>query len=205
MEIIALTICVNYSDILKHVLERNASLLKKWYIVTSPDDKETVKLINESKMSNIELLFYTKFRTNATFNKGGAVLFAQEFIYASYSDANILILDADIMLPSNFKEVLPAVIEDNTLYGVSTRIDYLTLDDFINKTNPRKYKSDRRFLGFFQLYKQDSKYLYKNSKNCGRCDDEFRELFKKRINISTTVDHLGEEVVNWNGRVSKIT
>ena len=35
-------------------------------------------------------------------------------------------------------------------------------------------------------------------------DDEFRELFKKRINISTTVDHLGEEVVNWNGRVSKI-
>jgi len=204
MEIIALTICVNYSDILKHVLERNASLLNTWYIVTSPDDKETVKLIHESKLPNVRLLFFTKFYLNATFNKGGAVRFAQEFINGCYSDANILILDADILLPSDFKEALPAALEDNTLYGVSTRIDYLTLDDFINKTNPRKYKSDRRFLGFFQLYKQNSKYLYKNSKNCARCDDEFRELFIKRINISTTVDHLGEEVVNWNGRVSKI-
>ena len=205
MDIIALTICVNYSDILKHLLEQNAKLLKTWYIVTSPDDKETVKLIHESKLPNVRVLFYTKFYLNAKFNKGGAVRFAQEFINGCYSNANVLILDADILLPSNFKEVLPAVLANNTLYGVTRRTDYWTLHDFINKTSPHKYAPGDTFPGFFQLYKQNPKYLYKNSNNCAKCDDEFRELFaNNKINLDISVDHLGQEGVNWNGRVGVI-
>ena len=205
MDIIALTICVNYSDILSNILQHNSKLLKTWYIVTSPDDRKTVNLITRANLPNVRLLFYSKFFFDSKFNKGGAVRFAQEFINGCYSNANVLILDADILLPSDFKEKIPRELEDHTLYGVSTRIDYWNLADFTNKTNPHENRWGNEFVGFFQLYKQNPKYLYKNSFNCAKCDDEFRELFENnKINLDISVDHLGKEGVNWNGRVGVI-
>ena len=81
MDILAITVCVHYDDILAHMLEQNAKFLHTWFIVTSPDDTKTIRLIEASGKSNIKLLVYTDFHKNkAKFNFGGARAFAQNYI-----------------------------------------------------------------------------------------------------------------------------
>jgi hypothetical protein len=202
MEIIGLTICVNYSDILFHMLQQNSQFLKKWYIVTSPDDTQTIDLIHKTNLSNIEVLKYDEFYNNSLFNKSGAVKFAQEYIYNNYTETNILILDADIFLPDHFAETLPVTLEQNALYGLSERVDYWTLDDFKNNTNPRIHPHGSNFQGCFQLYRQCPITYTNHSSHCGDCDYDFRGLFQKHIHLKLSAKHLGQEHVNWGGRRS---
>lgn len=205
MEIIAITVCVNYDDILKFMLEQNSELLKHWYIVTSPEDSSTKKTIEEFNRPNVTCMIYDGFKKNgALLNKGGAVHFVQQYIYDNFNDTNILILDADILLPEDFISRLPQNLELGTLYGIKARYDYDSLSGFIlNNTNPTYYPNSKLLVGFFQLYKQNNSF-YKDSRDCAVCDLDFRNLFKKRINLDVAVKHLGEKCVNWGGRVWKL-
>jgi hypothetical protein len=198
MEIVAFTICVNYDDILKHMLDQNARFFKKWYIVTTPTDTKTIALIESAAKPNIEILFYDKFYTRAVFNKGGAQRFAQEHIHAHHESANILCIDADIYLPDDFLTKLPESLAKDTLYGAQ-RDDYWTLEDFLETKN-RHPKVENYFQGYFQLYKQDRKYAFKDSYNCSKCDDVFRDSFPKKIQLDVHVKHLGMNGKHWNGR-----
>ena len=45
MDIIALSVSVNYDDILKHLIEQNSKFFLKWFIITSPEDTKTIELI----------------------------------------------------------------------------------------------------------------------------------------------------------------
>jgi hypothetical protein len=204
MEIIAISVCVNYHDILYHNIDQNIKFISKWYIITSPDDVLTQKLIKEKNISNIELIIYNNFYNNCKFNKGGAIRQVQDYIDLHYNESNILLLDSDIYLPNNFSEKLPNILQNDTIYGVSERIDYWKLTDFNNNINPHKYKCSKNFVGFFQLYKQNSKYKYENSYNCAKCDDSFKDKFYKKINLDLIVKHLGKDGINWNGRIGKI-
>ena len=198
MEIIAVTVCVNFHDILKHIVYQNSKFFKKWLIVTSQEDTNTIDLINEVNKENIQILIYSYFYKNAKFNKGGSLFFAQEYIDKNYKKANILFLDCDIYLPDDFMDRLPSSLEDDTLYGVS-RTDFWTLEDFVNNKNPHP-KKNPHFLGFFQLYKQNS-YKYKDSYNCSGCDCVFRNNFRnKKKKLDIHVKHLGRNGPNWNGR-----
>jgi hypothetical protein len=202
MDIIGITVSVNYDDILKHLLEQNSKILKLWYIITSPEDKNTIDLVNEANLSNVKLLIYNDFKKNASFNKGGGLLFGQEHVYQTHGENNnILILDSDIYLPDNMLEILADGIKDDTIYSAFERFDYSTLNDFINRKNPKRPWKENEILGFFQLYKGSSKYKYKSSNNCGICDENFRNLFNgKRELLNITVCHLGNARVSWNGR-----
>jgi hypothetical protein len=199
MDIIAITVCVNYYDILTHMLEQNSKMLHKWIIVTSPEDTNTINMIEHSGKENIKLLIYTDFYKNgAKFNFGGARLFAQNYIKENWTTANILFLDGDIYLPDNFSEKLPTSLEDDTLYGAN-RSDYWTVKDFQAEKISHTYKN-AYFIGFFQLYKQDDRYMYADSFNCAKCDDVFRDKFPKKIKLDMCVKHLGRNGPNWNGR-----
>ena len=198
MEIIAFTICVNFDDILKHMFDQNARFLKKWYIISSPADTQTAELISTAAKDNVELLIYDNFYNGMRFNKGGAQRFAQMHIHKHHPSANVLCIDADIYLPDDFLEKLPPHLEDNTLYG-SQRTDYWTLEDFVGNTNPHP-KTSAHFQGYFQLYKENTKYLFENSYNCSRCDDIFRDSFPKKVNLDLCVKHLGINGRHWNGR-----
>ena len=199
MEIIAITVSVNYDDILQHMIHQNLKFLHKWVIVTSPEDTKTINLILNVGSEKIQTLIYPDFyKNNASLNKGGALLFAANYIEENYAYTNILFLDGDIYLPDNFVEKLPFSLEDDTLYG-SKRTDYWTLEDFKNETNPHP-KKNVYFQGFFQLYKQNKKYKYKDSNDCSTCDDVFRDKFKKKIMLDIYVKHLGQNGPNWRGR-----
>jgi hypothetical protein len=110
MDIIAITICVNYDDIFKYMVQQNLKFFKKWYIVTKIEDTATIKLITELNNTSIEILYYNDFYTGSKFNFGGARKFAQEYIDKNYTNTNILILDADIYLPDDFPFVIQFLI-----------------------------------------------------------------------------------------------
>ncbi len=201
MEIIAVTVSVNYSDILAHMLHQNAKFFHTWLIVIDPADERTIELIEQSGLTNVKMLAYTGFRENgAAFNKGGAVNYAQTYIENTYTDANILVIDSDIYLPDDFSEKLPECLEPNKLYSTAARFDYWTLDDFLKNQNPHKYIWGNGFVGFFQLYKQNNSCKYPSSYNCSDCDNEFRVLFPTWITLDMSVRHLGRDGENWNGR-----
>ena len=171
MDIIGITVSVNYDDILKHLLQQNSKILKLWYIITSPQDNDTINLVNNSGLSNVKLLIYNDFKKGASFNKGGGLLFGQEHVYNTHGENNnILILDSDIYLPDNMLEILAGGIKDDTIYSAFERFDYHSLDDFINRKNSSRPWHEIDILGVFQLYKGSSKYKYQFSHNCGACD-----------------------------------
>jgi len=204
MDLIAVTVSVNYSDILKHMIKQNIQFFKKWFIVTAPEDIKTVELLENYKDKITILIYQDFFKNKCKFNKGGAIKFAQDYIDLHCKDENILVLDSDIYLPDNFTKQLPPIVEPNTLYGASERLDYWTLEDFNKCINPHLYSCSKLFVGFFQLYKQNAKYKYKESVDCAECDNIFRELFNKKQLLDIKVKHLGKEYVNWYGRVSEI-
>lgn len=206
LDLVAITIAVNYNDIFRHMLIPNAKFFKMWIIVTSPEDKRTMHLIRRSRQKNIKVLTYNDFYAGgAKFNKGGALRFAQEHVYQNYANTTMLILDADILLPDDFLQKLPATIEPNTLYGVSERLDYWNITDYRNNTNPHRHPMSKEFIGFFQLYKQRPKYKYQQSFNCSNCDMKFKNRFDKKVLLNLSVKHLGRKGDNWDGVVAKIT
>ena len=84
MDVIAISVSVNYADILKYIINHDAQFFLSWIIVTDPEDKATIDVINKSGLKNIKCLFYDKFRVGAVFNKGGAILMAQEYVLNKY-------------------------------------------------------------------------------------------------------------------------
>jgi len=200
MEIIGITICVNFDDILFHTIDHNAKVLKELYIVTDPKDSATITLLATKNIPNVKLLFYDNFFTNAKFNKGGAVRFAQKYIHHLYEDVNVLLLDADVVLHNSLIASLPEKLEADVLYGVTGRLDYHTLEDFLARQNGKSCWYGGALVGFFQLYKGNDKYLYNDSDSCATCDNEFRDSFSRRVYINETIAHLGLSQVNWEGR-----
>lgn len=202
MSIIALTVCVNYSDILQHGIKINAKSLKHWYIITSPEDKDTASLVEYVNLPNVSLLIYNDFFKDASINKGGAIRFGQQYIKNNYKNENnaILLLDADITFTGDILEKIPKTLEKNTLYGIKERRDYSNLKDYKNSQNGTFYVCSTHHVGFFQLYSQDTDIFYEESIDCGGCDNEFKFLFPNLKILDIRVKHLGKECVNWYGR-----
>jgi len=207
-KIVAITVSTKYDDLLEIIMPQNYKFFDKWYIVTHKNDIKTIDVINKFSYSNVITLYYD-FYSNVRFNKGGAIKYCQKEISKLDYDFNVLLLDSDIYLPDNFDELLNnLVIEPNVLYGVSSRFDYHSYDNFLaNKIDsiytrmPASHM--RNFVGFFQLYKHNPTFLYENSQNCAECDTVFFKYFsQKKIIEHLSVKHLGKEVVNWNGRNS---
>ena len=208
-DIIGITISTKYEDILKIILLQNAKFLKKWIIITDEKDRKTIDVIKESKCNNIEILyynFYSNEKRKFIFNNGGAVRFGQKYLYNNpeYNNYLILILDSDIYLPDNFTErVNSKIIEDNILYGSSKRFDYWSEENFKNNKVDYNYIHSKLVLGYFQLYKINSKFEYVDSNDCSGCDKIFTHSFKKiQIIENLEVKHLGKACVNWKGRFS---
>jgi hypothetical protein len=168
-----------------------------WYIVTDVADTTTFEICKQ--YTNVVVLFFNFKSNNAVFNKGGAVRMAQQFVHKLHKNDYILILDSDIILPSDFQDVIYDLtpLRSDILYGCR-RLVFKTIQDFnLNLKVP--IAVEPVCIGFFQLYKTHQ--LYENSIDCSECDMHFIQKFKGVIVIpNTLVAHLGETGVNWQGR-----
>jgi len=200
--LIGITVSVNFSDFLERILSHNQQFFETWFIVTEETDRKTIDLVVKSGYSNIELLFYDFKTSGASFNFGGGRLTAQKIVHKRYPGHPVLILDSDILLPSNFADIMKDLeLKPDTLYAPENREIYNTLENFeqgkVDRVGPAP------FIGFFQLYLADDKYLYRQSMNCYVCDDHFRDRFVNKVRINgLVVKHLGPISTYGNGRDS---
>lgn len=98
MKIEAVSVCINYSHVLKYCLD-NKKYLDNWIIVTVEDDTDTINLCKEN---SINYIFSRRIHENgAEFAKGKAM--NEGFNALDRSDW-MLALDSDIILPPNVRE-----------------------------------------------------------------------------------------------------
>ena len=197
-QINAITVSVNYAQKLDYIAMHNAQYFKKWIVITEQLDEATRKVC--AKYPNIEMMLYNFTSPYTTFDKGGALQKAQVYLYTTCPDDYVLILDSDIALPTNFRELISTTsLEQNALYGTVERRDFTRKSDLDENKNYTIYTHSNNFAGYFSLYKNRGVF-YNRSYNCSMCDMDFRDLFTKKIHIpNLTVYHLGKEGVNWDG------
>ena len=113
MNIEAVTVCVNYSDFLYVALTHNIGLVDRWIVVTSPEDTETRQVCHDF---DIQCVISDEHRRgNATFNKGRMI--EQGLRQCSFGSWR-LHMDADIVLPTQFRHVLAAAHpQTHKIYG----------------------------------------------------------------------------------------
>lgn len=203
--IFCITVSTNYSDLLDLIIPKNYTFFDKWYILTDKNDNATIDVINKYNNHNIEILFYDFCTNSVCFDKGGAIRSCQEKLTSDNYCGKVLLLDSDIVLPTNFLEIMSSIsVANDTIYGLNTRVDFYSYKAFMENNVDKNYELSYPCCGFFQLYfHSDNKYLYNHSYNCSECDLVFRDKFPNRILISATAKHLGKEYINWNGRINK--
>jgi hypothetical protein len=208
-------VCVNYSDYFAYSLESSVGLFDEIYVVSDLNDVETHKLC--AAYTNVSC-----FKTNifyehgCQFDKGSAINHALAKVPIKL-DNWILIYDADICFPKYTKKYITGrPLEVDTLYG-SPRLFAACLEDYENyqkaedaKTLEREYNPRGTPIGYFQLFNSTNLrrpnirtgYPVKHI-DASHSDLLFSRKFKKRTSFkSLKVVHLGQDSVNWKGRVT---
>tara|TARA_Y100001938_G_scaffold148037_1_gene230656 strand:- start:1078 stop:1830 length:753 start_codon:yes stop_codon:yes gene_type:complete len=105
-DITAITVCVNYAHLFKHCIN-NKRFFKRWVIVTTSKDKDTIKLCEDN---NLEFLICDEIY-DRTFFKSRAINRALELV--GLKEDWYLFIDSDILLPDNFFDF----VIDGRIYG----------------------------------------------------------------------------------------
>lgn len=109
----AVSICVQYSDILRAVAPHNRRLLDRWVVVTTPQDEETRTVCTRH---SIEIVLCDEFKRNGDdFNKGRAI---NAGLRQLQGKGLLLHMDADICLPLDMAACLEdADLQPGNIYG----------------------------------------------------------------------------------------
>jgi hypothetical protein len=110
----AISVCVNYDDYLMHTLPSNRRFFTNFYIITDTKNEKTLKPLVDQY--DIKLVVTNRFyEGGASFNKGKAINVALKKISPGW----VCHLDADIILPENFKA---DNLEEDTIYGLPRKM-----------------------------------------------------------------------------------
>ncbi len=113
MYIEAVTVCVNYHDFLAVAAQYNAGFFDRWIIITDPSDVNTQEVCRQF---NLDCLVSAEgYDKNHDFNKGWLVDRGLRMVAANGWRLHI---DADIILPQRFRNLLEAAhLQEDTVYG----------------------------------------------------------------------------------------
>lgn len=113
MKLQAVTVSVNYSDFLCHIIPENKTIFDKWIIVTDTKDYQTKALCDEHGLTCVQTdVFYEK----ARFNKFAGI---NEGLKLVDSDAWIVFLDSDIILQPETRHILRNLdLQKDHIYGI---------------------------------------------------------------------------------------
>ena len=141
--IVAITVSTNYIDILPFVYERNKGCFKHWVFVTDKNDQETINFL--SNKPNVTVLYWDFQNERRHFDKGGAIRHAQYYVYDKFPNDWYLLIDSDIVLPSDvqtalYAEIIPDLekapsISEIAIFGIHDRFDFLKMSDLLAEKN----------------------------------------------------------------------
>lgn len=112
MKIEGFTVSIGYGDILAETAKYNHGLFDRWIIATEEEDKETRQVCRKY---NLDCILTNDHKRDGDFNKGKVI---ERILRMSTIGAYRCHIDADIVLPSNFRHVLQtAHLDENKIYG----------------------------------------------------------------------------------------
>lgn len=194
MKIEAVTVSVDYSEWLRKCVG-NKDKFDRWVIVTVKDDIDTQRICKEN---DIECVVSERVFENASFAKGRAI---NDGLKVLDRDGWLIHLDADIVLPNNFREIVKEHCKDTTkLYG-SVRYDesgdkMLGQNLAVVVMSQKKVKSKhiRRFdvpVGYFQMWHSSIFTEYPENSKTGKTDDwNFAMRFRPRGRKKSLKDYM---------------
>ena len=192
----AFTVCVNYNDFLDIILPLNKKHFDKWLIVTTPEDIITKQICQKHNVQFVEC--NRMYENGDKFNKGKAL---NDVLHYLTKQDWLLHIDADIILPGNFRETIDNLdLDPEFLYG-SKRKEF-------DKDYPYKVPFP---YGYLQIFSKQSEALrHKNNifpenyTNAGYYDVEFINYWKEKTKmLDIEVLHIPHGTqTNWNGRKS---
>lgn len=135
MRIECVIVCKDYSDFLEHTLPENLQHIDRLVVVTHPDDQKTIGLCTKY---GVDVIPTTEFhRHGDKFNKGRAINLGLSHLR---HDDWLLHIDADILLPHRFRQMLAySHLDTNCIYGAD-RLNTLTYEHWMkhkDKTRPQ--------------------------------------------------------------------
>jgi hypothetical protein len=118
--------CVNHSDFLAHTLPLNLRHFDKIVVCTSPHDKATQKVCD---YYGVQVWLTDAFQSQweGIFCKGAGI---NQGLARLDKDAWVLLLDADIVLPPNFRKVLEAADLDTSMIYGADRAEFKSFEDW---------------------------------------------------------------------------
>ena len=215
------TVCVGYSDYLKVTLPMNLRHFDKFVVVTDKTDERTIELC---KSMGVECVISKRIHENgAPFNKGKAI---NEGLARLSMEDWVLHLDADTILPFNFRYLLSSsVLNPGCMYytkRIEMRRTFIPMYLKMIGVNPMirdlicgAMVEDRGYgpWGYFQLFSANAKSLRgygavypEDSDTAELTDKYFKDKWCEGKQIALpeimSVVHLhhGEHGVNWKGR-----
>ena len=165
MKIEAVTVCVNYSKQLAQAL-RNKEFLDRWVVVTSSEDHDTISLCadNDIKCRVTDCFF----DDGASFAKGRGINKGLEMLYR---DNWLLHMDADILLPHDFREIV-LDLDEQCMYGsVRYHHDGTPNEEVTPAGMVYGFKKMRYICGYFQLWHSSNHITYPQDSEDARWDD----------------------------------
>lgn len=138
MKIEAVVICKHYTDFLAHTLPENVQHLDRLVVVTHPDDNATKALCTKYSVDFVETEVFHE--DGDCFNKGRGINLGLSHL--RHEDW-LLHMDADILLPHRFRQMLKyAKLDPSFIYGA----DRLNVKNFENwNSNQHETKPQFRY------------------------------------------------------------
>lgn len=202
MDLIGITVCVEYADILNITLAYNRHHFDRFLVVTHPDDHPT---IDAAERCDAEVLLTTVFyEKGAAFNKWAALEAGIEW---AGRKGWMVVMDADIMMPVSPPAWNP---KPGNLYTPKRRIlkelEYIPAEPYW----PRQKVIHEEHAGYFQMFHADDPVLISkpwfpsNFAWAGTADTLFQQRWaeSRKLRPPFEVLHLGEVHQNWAGRIT---
>lgn len=224
MRLCAVTLSVSYSDYLVSTL-RNRSQFDDFVVVTVPDDAETISLcgqeglrcciVQDTRAGGIG--FHAAYNKSRFINSGLRHL-REQASKESYSGTDdwAVVLDADVLLPTDFRERLEAMasqLDQRKLYGLCGRRVAGTGDEFQGLATAEPWdiylETHQTVIGYFNLFLLRGvvrSYPPSPTKPYGHDDARFYVKYGpiRSAKLPITALHLGNTAVHWGGRVENV-
>lgn len=206
----AVTVCVEYDDILAFTLPRMLQVFDHVTVVTSRDDLGTFGVVEALRTNGAKAHLHQTdafYLDGCAFNKGRA-------IEEAFSKMNrvgwLAVIDADIAVPLNLFDRPP--LDECSLYSTRRRHAPLErLSDWGDDDDWRKFPMipDGEHGGWLQVFHAraagDAPWYPTMWKHAGGCDSGFMLKWprNRRCWLGRDVLHFGDEGVNWHGRITE--
>jgi len=232
MKPVAFTCCVNYSDMLALTWPLNRDLFDAFIVVTSTDDKRTQEYCRDKDILCLISDSYKQdgspFNRAAMLNRAievCAVTYPDEWLVSMDVDVVLDVIPYNRALIVNtwiagwcgtetqtpFK--FGGELDEGLIYGCPRKLIKepcaVTLESLRAHPAPwERYPYNLcAYLGYFQMFydkwaRNDESYKTVNNSDTAFLDNNFG-INKARTFTNLVAYHLGENGVNWNGRVSK--